>query len=308
MCSELNGILIVDKPAGQTSAKTVAQVKKILGVAKCGHTGTLDPFATGVLICCVNQATRLARFFLHSEKEYQAVLRLGVDTDTQDGTGQPLTTTAVPDFSANELIDTFKKFEGMQLQRPPIYAALKHQGTPLYKLARQGNPVQKAARPVTIRQLRILRIDLPEIEFQVVCSAGTYIRTLCADIGQKLGCGGHLTQLRRVASSGFTISDAVTLAELKEKKKTGRHHRSIISMTDALGQMPSFIADDRMIEHIYHGRQLNRTMVPVDTMGLEADEISSDNYIVVVNTHQQLKAVIQPAPDGLAYNYCCVFH
>lgn len=307
MCSELNGILIIDKPAGQTSAKTVAEVKKILGVAKCGHTGTLDPMATGVLICCVNQATRLARFFLHSEKEYQAVLRLGVSTDTQDNSGRTIASATVPDFSADELRETFKRFEGPQLQQPPVYAALKHQGTPLYKLARLGKPVQKAARPVTIRYLRILSIDLPNITFQVTCSAGTYIRTLCADIGRQLGCGGHLTQLRRTSSSGFSVSDAITPAELQVKKDAGPYHETVIPMADALGQMPSFTADDQIIEHIYHGRRLNRTMVPMDSLGLKM-ETTSDNYIRVVNAHRQLKAVIQPAPDGLAYNYCCVFH
>lgn len=307
MRSELNGIVVIDKPAGQTSARTVAQVKKILGVAKCGHTGTLDPFATGVLICCVNQATRLARFFLHGEKKYQAVLRLGVSTDTQDGSGRIMASAPVPDFPADDLVETFRRFEGPQLQQPPVYAALKHQGTPLYKLARQGRPVQKAARPVAIRRLCILRIDLPDIEFQVTCSAGTYIRTLCADIGDQLGCGGHLSWLRRTASSGFNISDAVTPDQLMAKKDAGRHHQAVIPMADALGQMPSFTADDQVIEHIHHGRRLNRTMVPIDSSEL-VRETSTDNYILVVNAHRQLKAVIQPAPDGLAYNYCCVFH
>lgn len=307
MCSELNGILIIDKPAGQTSAKTVAEVKKILGVAKCGHTGTLDPMATGVLICCVNQATRLARFFLHSEKQYQAVLRLGVSTDTQDSKGRTIASATVPDFSEEDLREALKRFEGPQLQQPPVYAALKHQGTPLYKLARQGKPVQKAARPVTIRNLRVLSIDLPDITFQVTCSAGTYIRTLCADIGMQLGCGGHLSQLRRLASSGFSVSDAITPVELKTRMDADPHHQAVIPMADALRQMPSFTADDQLIEHIYHGRRLNRTMVPMDTLGLKT-ETSTHNFIRVVNAHRQLKAVIQPAPDGLAYNYCCVFH
>jgi tRNA pseudouridine55 synthase len=307
MRSELNGILVIDKPAGQTSAKTVAQVKKIMGIAKCGHTGTLDPLATGVLICCMNQATRLARFFLHGEKAYQAVLRLGTSTDTQDGSGRIMASATVPDFSEDDLVGTFKAFEGQQLQQPPVYAALKHQGTPLYKLARQGRPVQKAGRPVTIRQLRILRIDLPDIEFQVTCSAGTYIRTLCADIGDQLGCGGHLYRLRRTASSGFSISDALTPDQLKAEKDADRHHQTVISMADALGQMPSFTADDQVIEHIRHGRRLNRTMVPMDRMGLKKKPLT-DNYIMVVNANRQLKAVIQPTQGGRAYDYCCVFH
>ena len=192
---ESSGMLIIDKPAGITSAKVVALLKRNAGLRKVGHTGTLDPFATGVLICCVNQATRLARFFLHGSKKYQGTLVLGTETDTLDGTGNVTATCEHTDFSVDRIESAFRRFVGAIDQVPPVYSALKHHGVPLYKLARKGTPVQKPARQVTISSLDILNIDLPKIDFQVACSAGTYIRTLCADIGTELGCGGHLQRL-----------------------------------------------------------------------------------------------------------------
>jgi tRNA pseudouridine55 synthase len=163
MRPQLNGIIVLDKPAGMSSARAVAKVKHLLGAKKVGHAGTLDPFATGVLICCINQATRLARFFLQDNKTYQAVLRLGVETDTQDATGRVIATSAVPAIEPDRLAVIIKGFEGRQLQLPPVYAALKHEGTPIYKLARQGRPIQKPARPITVAAIRVTAMDLPDI-------------------------------------------------------------------------------------------------------------------------------------------------
>ncbi len=201
----MHGIFVIDKPENISSAAVVARLKKILGVRKAGHAGTLDPFATGVLVCCVNQATKLARFFLHSNKKYTAVLKLGVETDTQDLTGTVISRCEDINFDEKKIKSVFEKFKGAIEQVPPVYSALKHEGVPLYKLARQGKPVQKPPRPVFISCLNIIEINLPEISFEVSCSGGTYIRTLCADIGAELGCGGHLKELRRTESSGFPL-------------------------------------------------------------------------------------------------------
>ena len=167
---ELNGVIVIDKPPGITSANVVARVKKLLKAKKAGHTGTLDPFATGVLVCCINRATKLSRFFLHGKKRYEAILQLGVETDTQDLTGNVINVCHNLEFSEKAIQSAFKRFEGKIEQLPPVYSALKHKGVPLYKLARSKKPVQKPARQVSIITLKILKIKLPFIRFEVLCS------------------------------------------------------------------------------------------------------------------------------------------
>ena len=158
---DLSGILVVDKPADITSAKVVARIKELVGARKAGHGGALDPFATGILVCCINRATKLSRFFLHGNKTYEAVLRLGIETDTQDSTGTITSTCDRVEYSAETLRSVFKQFEGTIEQHPPVYSALKHKGVPLYKHARKGNPVQKPARSVCVLHINILDIALP---------------------------------------------------------------------------------------------------------------------------------------------------
>lgn len=294
---------MLDKPAGITSARAVAEVKKIVGAAKVGHTGTLDPFATGVLICCLNRATRLARFFLHGEKRYEAVLRLGSATDTQDTTGQVIARNPVPPLSAETLASVFSRFQGRQMQQPPVYAALKHRGMPLYKLARRGTPVKKAARPVTISALEIMQVKLPDVRFTLTCSAGTYVRTLCADIGQALGCGGHLAELRRTASSGIGIEEAVSLEGLRQAAETSAWELVVVPMAEALREMPVFEAGADMMAAIVRGIPLNLPRQRIK----RSDALQSTDKIKVVDATGELKAVMQPAPDGNQYNYCCVF-
>lgn len=303
MRSQLSGVLAIDKPADQSSAKTVAVVKKLLGVAKVGHSGTLDPFATGVLVCCINQATRLARFFLRSRKSYTAVLRLGVQTDTQDATGQVVATSRVPQWQPDRLADLFKQFEGQMMQQPPAYSALKHKGTPLYKLARNGTPVQKPPRQVTITSLSITDVRLPDIQFDVTCSAGTYVRTLCADIGERIGCGGHLLSLRRTASSGFSLTDAVALETLEAIDGAEQRLKLLTPMADALGDMHQVVANPDLLQRIAHGRPLTAAHVPQ-----EAIKKNTARYVKVVDAGKELKAVIEYIPDKTAYDYCCVFH
>jgi tRNA pseudouridine55 synthase len=305
MRSELNGIVVLDKPAGMTSAKAVYEVKKAVGAAKAGHTGTLDPFATGVLLCCLNQATRLARFFLHGPKRYHAVLRLGISTDTQDATGRVMAVGEVPRLTEEGLRSVFSRFEGCQMQQPPVYAALKHEGTPLYKLARQGKPVQKPPRPINVA-LRLLEVALPDVRFEVACSAGTYVRTLCADIGQAIGCGGHLAALRRTASGGFTLEDTVPLDALKTSAKNGAGFR-LVPMAEALMEMPLVRVGGELLQHLFHGKPLTAEKIAVHTMERTASSGHSADYLKVVDEAGRLRAVLQATDGGARYNYCCVF-
>jgi tRNA pseudouridine55 synthase len=296
MCIETSGVVVLDKPEGISSAGAVARVKRLLAAAKAGHAGTLDPFATGVLVCCIGQATRLARFFLQGEKTYAAVLRLGSETDTQDATGQVIARSPVPALTAAQLQAVFKDFEGPQMQTPPVYAALKHQGTPLYKLARKGRPVQKPARPVTIRALRLTALQLPEVHFEAVCSSGTYVRALCADIGRNVGCGGHLAALRRTASSGFDIGEAVNLEQLAALDLAARR-AALIPMAAALRGMPVCTTDDGLLQSVRCGQRLTFAQVPKPSAG----------YLKVVDANNNLRAVLEAAAQGEHYNYCCVF-
>lgn len=206
-----SGVLILDKPPGITSAGAVARVKRLTGVSRVGHAGTLDPLATGVLVCATNQATRLCRFFLAGRKTYEAVLTLGQETDTQDAAGSPVGEPRPVTMSAEAVGEAFSRFRGNFLQQPPAFSALKQDGVPLYRLARRGTPVQKPPREVTVFELRIDEIRLPDVRFTVSCSAGTYVRSLCADIGRTLDCGGHLKSLRRLKSGLFTLEQAVGL-------------------------------------------------------------------------------------------------
>jgi tRNA pseudouridine55 synthase len=302
MRPELNAILVIDKPEACSSAKAVAIVKRITGVRKIGHTGTLDPFATGVLVCCLNQATRLARFLLQGRKKYDAVLHLGIETDTQDKTGRIIAEAETKNCSQAQIAEAFDCFRGAIEQSPPAFSALKHAGVPLYKLARKGNPIFKPARVMQIYELRILKIAQPEVHFEVICSAGTYVRTLCADIGRKLGCGGHLKSLRRLQSSGFGIETALTLETLKERVNAGRLGESIVSMEAALTEIPAVIADQRVIENLLHGRPLTVADLP-----LTAPDDQPSTFVQVLDAGRRLKAVLEYGKSGQRYDYCCVF-
>jgi len=301
---ELNGIIVVDKPAGITSAGVVSIVKKALNAEKVGHAGTLDPFAEGVLICCVNQATRLADFLLHGTKKYIAELKLGEETDTQDLTGTVISTTEPENYSIETVQKVFKAFEGPLEQLPPVYSALKHKGVPLYKLARSGNPVQKPPRRVEIYSLTILDIALPLIRFEVACSAGTYIRTLGTDIGKMLGCGGHLNALKRTASSGFTLDQAVSLSALKSLTPGTQAPEKFIPMTDALPEMPTYRADTLLVKKIRHGQTI--TARDLTGGGFDTGRISGSK-IKVVDQTEELVAILNYQGHDQRLNYCCVF-
>lgn len=217
----INGIVIIDKEAGFTSHDVVAKLRGICGQRKIGHTGTLDPEATGVLPVCLGSATKLCDMLTDRDKEYVAELLLGVETDTQDVTGQVLAQRQV-EASEAEVREVCQGFVGQYEQVPPMYSALKVNGKKLYELAREGKEVERKARPVIIHELEILECSLPVVKMRVSCSKGTYIRTLCADIGERLGCGGTMKSLRRTKAGSFSQEEAYTLSQVQEMKDSGR--------------------------------------------------------------------------------------
>ena len=297
----MDGIIVVDKPPDMMSARLVSRIKRALMAKKAGHAGTLDPFATGVMVCLVNRATRLAEFFLHGDKTYEATLCLGVETDSQDFTGTVVHTRDVRpgDYSQADIISVFRAFEGESRQIPPCFSALKHQGKPLYQYARKGIRVEKPPRPIHIFSLEPEVIDPPLIRFSVRCSGGTYIRTLCHDIGQKLGCGAHLTSLRRTEAGGFTLNDATALNMIEKRAGEGQAAGLIIPMGEALRHLPGYVADEMLAAHVGNGRQL--------TDGIFPDGLSTDSrgYFKLVDKTGRLLAVIQRKADG--FRYYCVF-
>lgn len=211
------GVFLVDKPVGPSSFRMVQLVRRALSIKKVGHAGTLDPFASGLLIICVGRpATRLISQFMDGNKRYEAVLKLGIETTTQDLEGEVVAQHEVRAFTREELEQCLAGFMGEQLQVPPQYSALKHQGKPLYHYARKGIVIEKAPRPVTIFRLELLAAGPDSLRIMVECSKGTYIRTLAADIGSALGCGAHLVALRRLQSGLFSVDDAVDGAVLQD--------------------------------------------------------------------------------------------
>ncbi|GAA3974775.1 tRNA pseudouridine(55) synthase TruB [Allohahella marinimesophila] len=210
----LDGVLCIDKPFGLSSNAALQRVKRFIGASKAGHTGTLDPMATGLLPICLGDATKFSRFFLDADKTYLTVVRLGQTTSTGDREGDILQEKPVPpEFDQAQLNDVISRFVGRIEQVPPMYSALKHKGQPLYKLARQGKSVDRPARSIVIRSLEIVSHESPYLTLKVSCSKGTYIRTLAEDIGQELGFGAHLESLRRTASGPFSLEDAYELPD-----------------------------------------------------------------------------------------------
>lgn len=213
----LDGVLLLDKPEGLSSNHALQRAKRALNARKAGHTGTLDPFATGLLVCCLGRATKLAGRLLDSDKGYVATLKFGEETDSGDLTGH-IVSGPLPDFSgvtADALNEVLAEFRGDILQVPPMHSALKRDGKPLYKYAREGIELERPPRAVTIHTLELLSLEATEARIEVVCSKGTYIRTLAQDIGRRLGCGAHLSALRRTRVGPFHLDEGIALEALQ---------------------------------------------------------------------------------------------
>ena len=225
----MDGIVIVDKPQGWTSQDVTARLRRVFGTRRIGHGGTLDPMATGVLPVFVGRATRAVEFFEHAEKTYETVLRFGITTDTEDMTGTVLTEEKVS-FTEEQLQETLAAFRGEILQVPPMYSALKVNGQKLCDLARKGKTVERQPRPITIHELTLVERGENTLRLRVRCSKGTYIRTLCKDIGEKLGCGGCMESLRRVAAGEYTTREAVPLQTLLDTEEPEKYLRGVDTM------------------------------------------------------------------------------
>ena len=248
----VEGVLVVDKPAGMTSHDVVDEARRKLGTKKVGHAGTLDPDATGVLVLGVGRATRLLSFSQVAPKRYRARVRFGVTTSTQDASGEVLEE-RVASFTEHELISTLAKLTGEIEQVPPMVSAVKIGGERLYKKARRGEEIERRPRSVTIYSLELVDLDATNetAELEVVCSAGTYVRTLAHDIGEVLGCGAHLAALRRTASGGFTESDAIPLEAVDRSR--------LRPIGDAVRELPRVEVDETTARAVRHGRALSVT-------------------------------------------------
>lgn len=248
----LNGIINIHKEAGFTSHDVVAKMRGICRQKKIGHTGTLDPQATGVLPVCLGSATKLCDMLTDKDKEYVAELLLGQVTDTQDTTGVVLEEHPVI-VSEEAVREAVSSFVGDYNQVPPMYSALKVNGKKLYELARAGKEVERVARPVFISEIEILEINLPVVKMRVACSKGTYIRTLCADIGEKLGCGGTMQSLVRIRVADFNLKDAVTLAELEQLRDTEKLETVLLPVDKVFADCPLLHVQEKWRKLIDNG-------------------------------------------------------
>lgn len=253
----MDGILNINKPPAITSYGVVARVKRLTGERRVGHAGTLDPAATGVLLVCLGQATRVVEFLMDTVKTYLAVVELGVATDTYDAAGNVTHRGDPSGIDVARLEKELESFRGPVRQTPPMFSALKHRGRPLYKLARAGVTVERKSRPVVIHRLDLISWQPPVVELEIECGKGTYIRSLAHDLGEALGCGAHLKKLIRTRSGIFDIKDAISVEDFEEAVKSGDWHRFLYPVDSVLQDMPSVSVDDAGEADMRNGKTLN---------------------------------------------------
>ena len=291
----MNGVLVIDKPEDWTSHDVIARCRRILKTKRIGHTGTLDPFATGVLIILVGKATRLARFLDKDEKEYEAIIQFGSETDTGDRTGELLITNyELRDFSDEELEKVLSEFRGEIEQTPPMYSAKKIKGKKLYELAREGIEIERKSVKVKIYNLDIIENRKLKTEnrisIRVSCSAGTYIRTLAEDIGRKLGVGAHLAELRRIRAGKFLIENAVTLEELEKLEDV---EEILVSMNESISHLPEVDLSDEEVNKTINGMKLFReNFTASDEQAVRM--IDEKGNLVAVGFYSEADEFIQP--------------
>lgn len=282
----MNGLLIVNKPTGMTSHDVVNAVRRMAETRRVGHTGTLDPLATGVLVLLVGPATRLAQFVSGSDKTYRAVIRLGETTTTFDAEGEVVEQHPVT-ASRADIEQALAQFRGVISQVPPMYSAVKVNGQKLYKLARQGREIERAPRTITIHRLEMVDWTPPDVTVEVVCSAGTYIRSLTHDLGQALGCGAHVVALARTASGEFALSQSYMLENLRTLADTGRFAEALLPPQTALASMPSVHLTPEQEQAVDYGQTF-----PLDApVGAE--------MVQALDAAGQLRAVLIPVAPGM---------
>lgn len=287
MLTTRSGIVLIDKTEGPSSAQVVHQVKKILSAKKVGHLGTLDPFASGLLLVGVNDGTKIAEVFLGGVKSYRGLMVLGIETDTQDGTGKILKQLPVPAIDADDLRALEQKFTGEQQQVPPMFSALKKDGVRLYQLARQGKEIARDPRPIRIDALRVAKVSGHELEFDVTCSRGTYVRTLAADMGKALGCGAYLRQLRRIACDRLHVDQAISVDELKNRSAAGA--LPLVSLATALSHLRAVTWQSRLVSRLRLGQQ--------EVLGQIGKRQNGERFISILEPRGELAALIQWVND-----------
>ncbi len=269
--SSYDGILVIAKPAGWTSHDVVAKVRKLLGVRRTGHAGTLDPMATGVLLVCVGKSTRLSEYLMAGVKEYHATARLGIETDTYDSDGQILSEQPVRDFSWEEIDSALQAFSGETWQVPPAYSAIKSGGVPAHRRARRGEEVVLPARRIVIHQVRLMRWENPELKIEIRCDPGTYVRSLTHDLGARLGCGAVLTSLSRTRSGCFDLSQAVSLEDLAIAAASGGIDRLLLPPITALGALTRVAVGPDEQHRLIQGQPVPAAEHPATVAGYAVD-------------------------------------
>jgi tRNA pseudouridine55 synthase len=252
----ISGVLVVDKPVGLTSHEVVQIIRHGTNIRRAGHTGTLDPRASGVLIVLIGPAVRLSEYVSASDKRYQAIIRLGATTDTFDADGRFTSKDETPEITEEQFETALKTFVGEIIQTPPPYSAVKVHGRPAYDMAREGEEVQLEPRKIQVYSLELLEWAPPEAVIDVYCSSGTYVRSLANDLGDKLGSGAYLTGLRRTKSGRFTLRDAVPLRKLREAFDAGNWYQYVIPAAEALSDWPALELDNEKVEAVRHGHRV----------------------------------------------------
>ena len=292
----MNGIIIIDKPEKFTSHDVVARLRRILNTKKIGHTGTLDPFATGVLVMLVGKATRLAQFLDKDEKTYEAIIRFGFETDTGDRTGNPKVEVIKTDVKREEIEAVLPEFSGDIEQVPPMYSAKKVKGKKLYELARKGIEIERKPVAVRISELQILDdtklIEEQEISIKVACSAGTYIRSLAEDIGRRIDAPCHLAELRRIKAGNFEISRAVSIEELEEIVQAEELSEILVSMNEAVLHMPLKTLSEIEVKRISNGMKVDASFDGVSVQNIRL--IDADQNLVAIGKYLEKEQQIQP--------------
>jgi tRNA pseudouridine55 synthase len=255
MGNPYDGIILIDKEEGKTSFDVVKAVRRLLKVKKVGHAGTLDPFATGLLIILLGQGTKLSNYLMAGDKAYQATMRLGVETDTQDLSGRVVKRSLVPEFESESIRKVALRFVGEIEQVPPLFSAVNYRGKRAYQLAREGIKMDLQKRRVNVHSLAITSVHLPDVTMKVTCSRGTYVRSLAADLGKELGPGAHLKSLRRLRSGPFSVEDALSLENLESLSRDRPVQQICIPLREALPDMKEAKVDGAMAQRIRNGHQ-----------------------------------------------------
>jgi tRNA pseudouridine55 synthase len=289
---EINGFFVIDKPSGLTSHDVVQAVRRHLKTRRVGHLGTLDPLATGVLPLAVGKATRLAQFLSGGLKLYEGTIHLGYSTNTFDGEGQATSKPVTPVISPQQLLEVRNQMLGEQLQVPPPYSAKKVAGVRSYKLARQGIEVSLAPRPIQLRQFDLVPKGNFELDFKIHCSAGTYVRSVAHEVGKRLGCGAHLTRLRRTASNEFLLDQALSL-DLFLNLNGPDLSRYLISMNEALRRLPELTVDEETQTHVTHGSDF--------TANADFQKLESAILFRILSLQGELLALAEPAVGQPVY-------